>query len=265
MLLSAHIIFSVVATLAIFPGVFATSAHEQRGIVKVHHKHKPAVVEPRNVEAPSNSTHELEKRQRRVGHFSFYDTEESGNPGNCGDHIKNHEFVVAKQLGEFSMADCGKQIRIFYQGKVAVATIKDSCPGCWPGGFDMSRGLFQFFEWDAYRVGTIDTEWEWVGAEQPPPPPPTPTTTEQVWTPPPTPSSTSVWQAPSSSSSSVPPSSSASTSRPASSILVSSSVSSAARPTATPSNNRTTDHGLEILSGAILKMAFLVTDGPGAA
>lgn len=268
MLLSTHIVISAIATLAIFPGVFATSEHEQRGIVKVHRKHKPAVVEPRSVEATSNSTHvnELEKRQRMIGHFSFYDTEESENPGNCGDHIKNHEFVVAKQLAAFSMADCGKQIRIFYQGKVAVATIKDSCPECWSGGFDMSRGLFQFFEWDAYRVGTIDTEWEWVGSEQPPPSPPPPSTTEQPWTPPPTPSSTSVWQAPSTSPSvsSVPPSSSISSSRPASSAPDSGKASETTLPTATPSNNRTMEHGLEGLSGVIVKMAFLITDAPAA-
>lgn len=257
MLFSAHIILSAIATLAVFPGVFASSVHEQRGIVKVHQKHRPRILE-----APSNSTQELEKRQRRVGHFSWYDTE-TGNAGNCGDFIQNSEFVVAKQIGEFSMADCGKQIRIFYQGKVAVATIKDSCPGCWPGGFDMSRGLFQFFEWDAVRVGTIDTEWEWVGAEQPPPPPPTPSTTEQPWTPPPTPSSTSVWQAPSSSS--VPPSSSAASSSFSVSSSGSMSASGSARPTATPSSNRTMEHGLEALSGAIMKMAFLATDGSAVA
>ncbi|KAH6906359.1 hypothetical protein BKA70DRAFT_1429049 [Coprinopsis sp. MPI-PUGE-AT-0042] len=268
MLLSAHIIISAIATLAFFPGVIANTQHEQRGIVKVHRKHKP-VVEPRSADVASNSTHELEKRQRMVGHFSWYDTEESGNPGNCGDHIKNSEFVVAKQLGAFSMADCGKQIRIFYQGKVAVATIKDSCPGCWSGGFDMSRGLFQFFEWDAVRVGTIDTEWEWVGAEQPPPPPPTPTTTEQPWTPPPTPSSTSVWQAPSSSS--VPPSSSSAlvpssaSANPSARASGSDSVSGSARPTSTPADNSTTPQNWQALSGVMVKMAFLITDGPSAA
>ncbi|KAH6897539.1 hypothetical protein BKA70DRAFT_1438118 [Coprinopsis sp. MPI-PUGE-AT-0042] len=250
MLLSAHIIISAIATLALFPGVIANTQHEQRGIVKVHRKHKP-VVEPRSADVASNSTHELEKRQRMVGHFSWYDTEESGNPGNCGDHIKNSEFVVAKQLGAFSMADCGKQIRIFYQGKVAVATIKDSCPGCWSGGFDMSRGLFQFFEWDAVRVGTIDTEWEW------------------PWTPPPTPSSTSVWQAPSSSS--VPPSSSSAlvpssvSANPSARVSGSDSVSGTVRPTSTPANNSTTPQNWQALSGAMVKMAFLVTDGPSAA
>ncbi|KAH6897538.1 hypothetical protein BKA70DRAFT_1569919 [Coprinopsis sp. MPI-PUGE-AT-0042] len=261
---SAHIIISFIAILSIFPSVIATAQHEQRGIVNVHRKHM-AVVEPRGAEAPSNSTHELEKRQRRFGHFSWYNTEESGNPGNCGDHIKNYEFVVAKYLPEFSMADCGMQIRIFYHGKEAVATVKDSCGGCSPGGFDMSRGLFEFFEADAVRVGTIDTEWEWVGAEQPqPPPPPPPTTTEQPWTPPPTPSSTSVWQAPSSSS--VHPSSvsrpAPSSANPSARASGSDSVSGTARPTSTPVDSSTTPQNWQALSGVMVKMAFLITDAP---
>lgn len=118
-------------------------------------------------EALSNSMNQPEKRQRSVGHFSFTDSGAAGLIGTCGEHIGNEEFVISKASGDFSRSDCGKQIRILYKGKSAVATIKSECFGCQPNGFDMTKGLFQFFE-SNLNAGIIDAEWELLEPGSPP-------------------------------------------------------------------------------------------------
>ncbi|EAU90886.1 hypothetical protein CC1G_02273 [Coprinopsis cinerea okayama7 len=234
----------------------ASSSHHRRllkvrgsppALDEVPANSNPVQLEERDLSS-SNTTHT--KRQGQFTEFSWYDTQ-TGNAGACGRFLLNSEFVVARRQAEFNAAtDCGRAIRINYGGKSAVAIIEDSCPGCHPGrGFDLSRGLFEFFEFDAQRVGVIHGTWEWAdgagGGPAPPPPsptpdppappPPPPSSEPPAPSPTPEPPTSEEWVPPSTSvrpSSSVTPSS---TRSPSSSAVPSSSVSGASlRPTDFP-------------------------------
>lgn len=136
---------------------------------------------------------------------------------------------------------CEKTITITCNGKTTNAIIDDKvnflchpiyqllalflysqCPGCPPGGLDMTQGLFQFFA--PISDGVIYGSWEVAGdapAQAPTtsstPPPPPPSTTYV----PPTTSQQSTYSPP-------PPSSSSSSTTTSTTSKISSSVSSAA-------------------------------------
>lgn len=153
----------------------------------------------------SNNDSQLQRRETESGKFSWYDTEESGNAGSCGDHIKNSDFAVAMNVVDYRREDCNKKIRINYKGKTAVAVIKDLCPTCPGGGLDLSMGLFDFFE--DRNIGIIHGGWTWDNGDTAPapsnPPAPEPTTTTQEQAPPP--SSTPAPPAPEPTTTQAPP------------------------------------------------------------
>jgi hypothetical protein len=151
---------------------------------------------------------------------------------------------------------CGKQITITCNGKTTQATIQDQvnflchpiyqilvlslplqCPGCPPGGLDMTEGLFEFFA--STSVGVLTGDWSVGGGAAPPPE--TPTTSS---TPPPQPTTHYVPPTTSSTYSPPPSSSSSSSTSTSTTSKTSSSVSSAApttshEPSSTPSPTQT--------------------------
>ncbi|KAF6746280.1 hypothetical protein DFP72DRAFT_1175660 [Ephemerocybe angulata] len=98
--------------------------------------------------------------------WSWYDTE-TGNPGLCGEYIKNSDFVVARSASDFSNSDCFKTVTLSYKGRTAQAVIKDVCSGCPPNGLDLSKGLYRFIAPDADDI-LWDGDW-WFGGEKPGP------------------------------------------------------------------------------------------------
>ena len=157
---------------------------------------------------------------------------------------------------------CGKSITISYGGKSTGAVIVDKvsflshsiyqllvlsitsqCPGCPPGGLDLTQGLFQFFA--SLGTGVIYGEWSVGGgapakappASSPPPPSPTthydpPTTYQQSTSSPPPPTTSS-----STSTSTTPKTSSSVSSAPPTTTQQSSSTSSASQTSGANYNN----------------------------
>lgn len=64
--------------------------------------------------------------------------------------------------------NCFKQLRINANGKSAVATVMDQCPGCAYGDLDMSPDLFSHFA--DHSVGRFPISWEWMDSSAAPAP-----------------------------------------------------------------------------------------------
>ncbi|KAJ9104148.1 hypothetical protein QFC19_004132 [Naganishia cerealis] len=128
--------------------------------------------------------------------------------GACGEVSSDSDFIVALNTPQFGGGypgpNCFKQIQISANGKTAMATIMDQCPGCGYGDLDMSPSLFNHFADPA--VGVFQMSWDFAGGAAPAPEPKStyvaPTTSS---TPEPTPTSTyvaptSTWVAPTTTS-----------------------------------------------------------------
>ncbi|KAF6746281.1 hypothetical protein DFP72DRAFT_783824, partial [Ephemerocybe angulata] len=126
--------------------------------------------------APISDTQNTTIHPRGGGaRWSWYDTEESGNAGACGDHMKNSEFVTSYQLlirlqQDFKQSDCFQKITLEFEGRKVEAVIKDICPVCPPNGLDLSKGLFKYIAPNG--DGIVYGNW-WFGGDAPKPPPTT--------------------------------------------------------------------------------------------
>ncbi|KAI0745528.1 RlpA-like double-psi beta-barrel-protein domain-containing protein-containing protein [Earliella scabrosa] len=68
----------------------------------------------------------------------------SGAFGACGTQHQNFELVAALSPPEYAAgANCGRRIRVSYQGRSVDVTVVDLCPGCQSGHIDLSQGAFQ--------------------------------------------------------------------------------------------------------------------------
>ncbi|KAI0322710.1 RlpA-like double-psi beta-barrel-protein domain-containing protein-containing protein, partial [Amylostereum chailletii] len=66
--------------------------------------------------------------------------------GACGKHNTAGDFIVALNQAQWDNgAHCWKMINIDYAGKSLQAQIVDLCPGCKPGGLDLSPAVFNSF------------------------------------------------------------------------------------------------------------------------
>ncbi|KAL7416133.1 RlpA-like double-psi beta-barrel-protein domain-containing protein-containing protein [Mrakia frigida] len=166
--------------LLLLPALALASGH---GGSKHAHKHRAAVA------SVSNATQEvapalLEQRalEKRYGdaRLTYYHVE-TGNAGSCGRFLRNSEYVVAVTDAMMNSGWCGRQVAITANGKTAVATIEDTCPGCPYAALDLSPDLFSFFA--SHDAGVIYGSWEFTDGAQQPAPEPTPTPTP-VYTPP---------------------------------------------------------------------------------
>jgi len=172
--------------------------------------------------------------------MTFYDVT-TGTTA-CGHNHGPNDFIVALNSPQFgtkpgSSPMCGKSITINCGGITATAVIDDQCPGCPPGGLDLTEGLFRHLSGNNMGKGVLSCDWSVGGGggeaparttSSPPPPPPTthyepPTTSEKkTSSPPPTTSSSST-----------------STSTSITSSSVSSAPSTSHQPSSTPSPTQT--------------------------
>ncbi|KAG8973893.1 hypothetical protein FRC05_008115 [Tulasnella sp. 425] len=102
-------------------------------------------------------------QKRFSGRATWYDV----GLGACGDYNGPSDYIVALNSNQLDTSvyppvQCGRKVRISYQGKSAVATIKDECPGCPFGALDMSKGLFQHFT--DLGTGEFTMNWDYVGS-----------------------------------------------------------------------------------------------------
>jgi hypothetical protein len=66
--------------------------------------------------------------------------------GACGWDSKDSDWIVAIPQGMWDNGHhCGAKIHITANGKDAIATIVDECPGCSNADLDLSQGLFEHF------------------------------------------------------------------------------------------------------------------------
>jgi expansin (peptidoglycan-binding protein) len=72
--------------------------------------------------------------------------------------------------GGYPGPNCFKQLQITANGKSAVATVMDQCPGCAYGDLDMSPSLFSHFA--DHSVGRFGISWDWIDGSSSPAPAP---------------------------------------------------------------------------------------------
>ncbi|KAL8802017.1 MAG: hypothetical protein Q9182_004094 [Xanthomendoza sp. 2 TL-2023] len=113
----------------------------------------------------------LEKRITHVGTATFY--EQNGAYGSCGQIHAESDRIIALpaswQGSGYPPAYCGRKIEITNKGggqnnngygKVVVATVADTCPGCPRDDLDLSHGTFQALTGGALDPpGRINIEW----------------------------------------------------------------------------------------------------------
>ncbi|PWN36084.1 uncharacterized protein FA14DRAFT_179448 [Meira miltonrushii] len=89
--------------------------------------------------------------------------------GACGWSNTESDFIVAVSAELFQIFGngisngnpvCGHKIRIFKNGKSAIATISDECPPCTQGSIDMTPALFKYFE--DPDVGRTSVTWQFI-------------------------------------------------------------------------------------------------------
>ncbi|KAI0477984.1 RlpA-like double-psi beta-barrel-protein domain-containing protein-containing protein [Xylaria cf. heliscus] len=82
------------------------------------------------------------------------------NPGlgSCGWTNGDGDAVVA--LSPSKSGNCGKSIRVHYNGKTATAKVVDKCPGCSDQSIDVSPTVFsQLANLDQ---GRVQVTWEFI-------------------------------------------------------------------------------------------------------
>ncbi|KAL2266746.1 hypothetical protein VTJ83DRAFT_6098 [Remersonia thermophila] len=90
--------------------------------------------------------------------------------GACGLYNGDGDIVAALSYADFDPhtpngnpnrnTQCGRRVRISYQGRITDVAIVDRCPGCPPGGLDLSPSAFQRLA--DLGIGVIYGEWRWV-------------------------------------------------------------------------------------------------------
>ncbi|KAL8948447.1 MAG: hypothetical protein Q9222_005367 [Ikaeria aurantiellina] len=113
----------------------------------------------------------LEKRVTHYGKATFY--EQQGAAGSCGTVYSDSDKIIALspswQGSGYPPAYCGRKIQITNdgggqnnngKGKVVIATVADTCPGCGADDLDLSHGAFQALTGGALDPpGTFSIEW----------------------------------------------------------------------------------------------------------
>ncbi|KAL8899532.1 MAG: hypothetical protein Q9207_006158 [Kuettlingeria erythrocarpa] len=115
--------------------------------------------------------HTLAKRITHYGTATFY--EQNGAAGSCGQVHADSDNIIALspswQGSGYPPKYCGRKIEITNdgggdnnndQGKVVVATVADTCPGCDSNHLDLSHGAFQALTGGALDPpGQFEIEW----------------------------------------------------------------------------------------------------------
>ncbi|PBK91869.1 barwin-like endoglucanase [Armillaria gallica] len=84
----------------------------------------------------------------------------NGGLGACGTPLQNSDYIVALSTAQYAGgANCGRVIRVSYEGRSVVVTVRDLCPGCLSGGIDLSPSAFQ--QLASLDVGRMQVTWEY--------------------------------------------------------------------------------------------------------
>ncbi|KAF9377010.1 hypothetical protein CPC16_012033 [Podila verticillata] len=99
------------------------------------------------------------------GTFSGRGTWFTDSVGSCGTSFTTDDLIVAMnapQQGDDGNgnAQCGKHVRIQYNGKSVTAKVVDTCPECAEGSLDLSQAAFKTLA--PLGQGVIDITWSFV-------------------------------------------------------------------------------------------------------
>lgn len=106
-----------------------------------------------------------------VGRMTYYGTDGELPPtrwfGACGIAPNRvPENFAALNAVEYTGSQCGKCLKLQYQGRCTEAVMVDKCPGCPRSGLDVSIGVFAALvgsEAEARRRGVVpDVHWNFV-------------------------------------------------------------------------------------------------------
>ncbi|KAG6866385.1 hypothetical protein C0991_004668 [Blastosporella zonata] len=100
----------------------------------------------------------IEKREY-TGRATYFEV----GLGSCGQTNVDSDYIVALNPTTYAGgAHCGKKIQITDKatGVHAVATVRDTCPGCGVDDLDMSPSLFSHFE--NLSKGVFEVEWNFL-------------------------------------------------------------------------------------------------------
>ncbi|CAJ2514109.1 Uu.00g022280.m01.CDS01 [Anthostomella pinea] len=79
--------------------------------------------------------------------------------GACGQTNGAGDFIVALSQAQYN-GNCGRSIKVTYQGKTAVAKVVDLCPGCGSGSIDASPAVFNSLAYP--DLGRVHVDWVFV-------------------------------------------------------------------------------------------------------
>lgn len=112
--------------------------------------------------APSPSSAKLEARAYS-GDMTYYDA----GLGACGITSTNSDAIVALPFSFFTAANpnldpqCGRTIRITYNGNTQDATVVDKCAGCAGNSIDVTPTLFTNLV-GSLDAGRVQVTWDFV-------------------------------------------------------------------------------------------------------
>ncbi|KAF9029467.1 barwin-like endoglucanase [Hymenopellis radicata] len=85
----------------------------------------------------------------------------NGGYGACGQKLQNSDHVVALSSAQYNNgANCGRHIKVNYNGKSVTAKVADLCPGCASGSVDLAESAFKVLA--PLDKGRIRVTWNYV-------------------------------------------------------------------------------------------------------
>ncbi|KAK8018326.1 hypothetical protein PG991_007516 [Apiospora marii] len=100
--------------------------------------------------------------------MTYYDA----GVGACGYTNNNNDAIVALPFSFFTAANpnqdpqCGRTIRISYNGNTRDATVVDKCAGCSGGSIDVTPSLFTALT-GSLDAGRVQVTWDFVQMQSP--------------------------------------------------------------------------------------------------
>jgi len=90
----------------------------------------------------------------------------NGGYGSCGTVINDGDYSVALNANQMANGgnpnnnpNCGKRIKVNYNGKSVTVTVRDTCPGCPYGGLDLTPAAFGALA--PLSQGVLTASWSW--------------------------------------------------------------------------------------------------------
>ncbi|KAJ7081214.1 Non-catalytic module family EXPN protein [Mycena belliarum] len=95
-------------------------------------------------------------RAATSGQATWY--QPNGGEGACGRAIQNGDLALALTTANYAGGEnCGRRVKVQYNGKSIDAVVMDECPGCQTNGLDLTEGTFQRLS--GLDAGVIQVTW----------------------------------------------------------------------------------------------------------